>query len=424
MINLSLFSVNSMGVRYGASKLFQILIPLVGYLLIRDLLVERLLLRPAIRDRLLQLLPEGPRWQAIRANLPTLFEQAIGFTAWKIGCDLGFFLIVTGLGPWQRAFTWSGLIPYTIIQYFFYYLLGRRMLIEGRLNPFSSKSVTTPVSKRPPNWQRLASKYLHEDLNATSEDIPLRQVFLKPFVDYAGLVLSWSMYTVGIFFAQSREFNLAPLIHFGFYPMFTFYLVNTYGYIIGFNIGEWIHFRLSWLEEKYSAWARYQATTLTTQEQSVNASQQVYLLLKSLQNYWLELKYRVLWRFTPVTERYGLNRRWLLSAIGGVYCVVLVAPGWSGWLLNVGTQASRAWFSAFGSLDQVQLAQISESPTQTAQLPDSNDVITGFPAFWQAMYKPDEIASNPPEILQKYGIDINTNLASQAVLKKPDQAGT
>ncbi len=424
MLDLPFISVNSMGIRYGASKLFQILIPLASYVLVRDLLVEQLLLRPAVREKLLQRLPEGPRWQSIRVNFPVVFEQTIGFVAWKIGCDLGFFLIVTGLGPWQRAFTWSGLIPYTIIQYFIYYLLGRKMLIEGQVNPFRPKPSPSPVAERPSRWQRIASKYLHEDLNATSEDIPMRQVLLKPLVDYAGLVLSWSMYTVGIFFAQSAEFSLAPLVHFAFFEMLTFYLVNTYGYIIGFNIGEWFHFRIAWLEEQYSAWAREQATALSEQEQSARVSQYIYRLVETLQGYWRELRYRFLWRLTPVTDRYSLNRRWLLSIICGVYCVVLVAPGWSGWMISAGTQFNRAWFSMFGHLDQIQLAQISDSPIQTAHLPDSDEIIIGFPAFWQALYEPDAIANNPPDILQEYGIDLANTLASQAVLNNPDHTGT
>ena len=419
MIDLPLISVNSMGVRYGASKLFQILIPLASYLLVRDLLFEQILLRPGFREQLLKRLPDGPRWQSIRNNLPTIFEQTLGFISWKIGCDLGFFLIVTGLGPWQRAFTWSGLIPYTIIQYFIYYLVGRKMVIEGQLNPFKSRPPASPSSIRPPRWQRVMSKYLHEDLNATSEDIPLRQVLLKPLVDYVGLVLSWSMYTVGIFFAQSAEFNLAPLVHFAFFQMFTFYLVNTYGYIIGFNAGEWIHFRLSWLEEQYSAWARQQASELSVQAQPTTISHQAYRLLDYLQGYWKELQYRILWRLTPVTDRYGLNRRWLLSALGGVYCVILVAPSWSGWMLTMGTQVNRAWFSAFGQVNQVQLAQISTSIPLAVELPDSDEMIVGYPAFWQALYEPEAIASNPPEILQKYGVEPSTTLASQSSDRNP-----
>ncbi|NEP54885.1 MAG: hypothetical protein F6K65_41320, partial [Moorea sp. SIO3C2] len=183
MIDLPLIPANSMGIRYGASKLFQILIPLGGYLLVRDLLLERILFPVAVRERLWQQLPKGPRWESLRKQLPGLFEQALGFATWKIGCDLGFFLVVTGLGPWQRAFTWSGLIPYTLIQYFIYYLIGRKMLIEGQLNPFKSPPAKAPSSERRSLWRRLMSKYLHEDLNATSEDIPLRQVLLKPLVD-------------------------------------------------------------------------------------------------------------------------------------------------------------------------------------------------------------------------------------------------
>ncbi|MGK7890269.1 MAG: hypothetical protein AB4042_13120 [Leptolyngbyaceae cyanobacterium] len=419
MIDLSLFSINSMGVRYGASKLFQILVPLLSYLLVRDLLVERILLQPAVREKLRQLLPPGKRWQAAWNNAPVVFEQTLGFVAWKIGCDLGFFLIVTGLGPWQRAFTWSGLIPYAIIQYFIYFWIGRKLLIEGQLHPFQPKPSVSPSAERPTQWKRFLSKYLHEDMNSTSEDIPLRQVFLKPLVDYAGLVLSWSLYTVGMFFVQSGELNVAPVVHFAFFEMFTFYLVNTYGYIIGFNVGEWIHFRLSWLEERYSAWARQQERAIASQGEPAALGQRFYLWVEAWQNSWDELWYRFLWQANPITKQYGLDRRWLLSIIGGVYCVVLVAPSWSGSMMALGSKVSRAWFSAFGELGEVQLVQVSEAMSQTAELPDSNDVVVGFPAFWQAIYEPDAIADNPPDILQQYGVELNTTLARQPLSNNP-----
>ncbi|MEB3232894.1 MAG: hypothetical protein VKJ64_17940 [Leptolyngbyaceae bacterium] len=365
-------------------------------------------------------MPKSERWQAVWHNTPVVFEQTLGFVAWKIGCDLGFFLIVTGLGPWQRAFTWSGLIPYAIIQYFVYFWLGRKILIEGQLNPFKPKPSASPSAERPTQWKRFLSKYLHEDLNSTSEDIPLRQVLLKPLVDYAGLVLSWSLYTVGMFFVQSGELNAAPVIHFAFFEMFTFYLVNTYGYIIGFNVGEWVHFRLSWLEERYSAWARQQAQAIAHhQNNAITPSQQIYLWVEAWQDFWKELRYRFLWQAAPITKQYGLDRRWLLSIIGGVYCVVLVAPSWSGNMMALGSKVSRAWFSAFGEIGQVQLAQVSENMSQVAELPDSNDVVVGFPALWQAIYQPDAIADNPPDILQQYGVDLNPTLARQPSPSNP-----
>ncbi|NEQ98365.1 MAG: hypothetical protein F6K30_16875, partial [Cyanothece sp. SIO2G6] len=319
----------------------------------------------------------------------------------------------SGLGPWQRAFTWSGLIPYAIIQYFVYFWVGRKILIEGQVNPFKSSPSVSPSAERPTRWRRFLSKYLHEDLNSTSEDIPLRQVFLKPLIDYAGLVLSWSMYTVGMFFVQSGELNVAPVVRFAFFEMFTFYLVNTYGYIIGFNVGEWIHFRLSWLEERYSVWARQQGDAIALSGATKTLSQQIYLWGESLQTVWRELYYRYLWQLAPVTKQYGLDRRWLLSVIGGVYCVVLVAPSWSGSMMAVGSKVGHVWFSAFGQLGNVQLAQVSEAMSQTAELPDSSDVVVGFPAFWQAIYEPDAIANNPPEILRQYGVDLNTTLARE-----------
>lgn len=396
-IDFSWLSINSMGARYGCSKLFQILIPLASYLLLRDLLLNGLLngivLRQLSLDRLFQVFPETRLFRWIRTRGEELFSPAIGLVSWKIGCDLGFFLVVTGLGPWSRAFTWSGLIPYGIIQYFIYYLIGRRMLVEGRLNPFGSAPPKGRSEQRPPLWRRIVSKFLHEDLNATNEDTPLRQVLMKPFLDYGALVLSWSMYNVGIFFAQSGEVNFDPVVRFGFFQMGAFYLVNTYGFVIGFNIGEWLHFRFAWLEEQFSQWNRKQS--------SAGASNPIAGGINSaynaLTNLWREVRYTFLWRIEFILKRYGMNRRWLFATVGGVYAVALLAPGFSGFLFSLGNRVSYSWFSTTAQLSEVQIAQVSPSTPQFASLPDSEIVISEFPQIWQTLYSPTAIARDNPK---------------------------
>ena len=388
MFDLSIFSFNSVGTRYGVSKLFQILIPLLSYILIRDLLLQRLLFNQPFCQNLIKSLNRQPSFQRFNDDLPALFEKVLGLMSWKIGCDLGFFLIVTGLGPWQRAFTWGGLIPYTLVQYFLYYLVGRKMLIEGAWNPFKLSPDTGPPSQRPSLGKRMFSKYFHEDLNATSENIPLRQVLLKPIVDYGALIISWSMYTVGLFFIQSGEFNLAPVTGFAFFQMLIFYLVNTYGYILGFNLGELLYLGLARLEEWSSEWRRGQIDRMG--QEGVNPLQLLFLRLGNGFEHWTqtieEMKYVEFAAIYPVLQKYGLNLRWLLSASGGVFCVILVAPGLASLMMSLGSSANQLWFTNYGQMPLSELEQVQPLPTSGESLPPSELVISGFPEAWKSLY--------------------------------------
>lgn len=386
MIDLPSLAIDPMGVRYGSSKLFQILVPLTSYMVLRDLFLKKVVLREAVIEKIDQILPKNSFFEEFRTNLPQIFDQTVGFLSWKVGCDLGFFLIVTGLGPWERAFTWSGLLPYTIIQYFVYFLIGRRMLVDGQLNPFSQtpSKQTTPEAR--PWWKRLLSKYLHEDLNTTNEYVPLRQVFLKPFVDYGGLVLSWSLYNVGIFFFQSGELNLAPVIQFTFYQMLTFYLVNTYGYVIGYNIGELLEKGIDRFEERFSRWKRQQANQKTAD----NAPQALlYKLSNSIQLVWQDIKYAYLWQIQSFLGQYGIGRKWVLTTVSGVFAVVLIAPSFSSVMLDLGNDVTDLWFDRLGKVDQAQVAQIEPYMFDDMNLPSSEVVIAQFPEFWQALYTPE-----------------------------------
>ena len=415
MIDLPSLSIDPMGIRYGSSKLFQILVPLTSYMVLRDLFLKKLVLREAVIEKIDQILPKNSFFEQFRTDLPKIFDQTVGFLSWKVGCDLGFFIIVTGLGPWERAFTWSGLLPYTIIQYFVYFLIGRRMLVDGQLNPFS-ETVSEPVTPEPrPWWKQLLSKYLHEDLNTTNEYVPLRQVFLKPFVDYGGLVLSWSLYNVGIFFFQSGEMNLAPVIQFTFFQMLTFYLVNTYGYVIGYNIGEWIDTGISALEERFSHWKRQQAERLEKEwnEDKQSLQKQFYNLSDSIHQIWQNLKYGYLWQLQVFLGQYGIGRKWFITTVSGVFAVVLIAPSFSGVMFTVGDNISDLWFARLGEVNQVQVAQIEPSMSDQMNLPNSEVVIAQFPEFWQALYTPETQFENialddVPSIVKEAEADTNS----------------
>jgi len=413
MIDLPSLSIDPMGIRYGSSKLFQILVPLTSYMVLRDLVLKKLVLRDKLIEKFNQLLPNNSFFDQFRRDLPKIFDQTVGFLSWKVGCDLGFFLIVTGMGPWERAFTWSGLLPYTIAQYFVYFLIGRRMLVDGQLNPFSQAVSDQSTPEPRPWWKQLLSKYLHEDLNVTNEYVPLRQVFLKPFVDYGGLVLSWSLYNVGIFFFQSGEMNFAPVIQFAFFQMLTFYLVNTYGFIIGYNIGEWIETAISALEERFSRWRRQQIPMVNdSSQESQSLPKTLYRLSESLKLTWQNIKYGYLWRVQTFLGQYGIGRKWVLTTVSGVFAVIIIAPSVSDVMFAVGNNVSDLWFDRMGEVDQVQVAQVEPSVSEQFNLPNSEVVISRFPEFWQALYTPETEFENialdeVPSVAKETEADIN-----------------
>jgi hypothetical protein len=385
MFDFSLFSINSMGLRYGASKLFQILMPLLFYIVIRDFLIFGILAQQPWIQHWIEVGSKKNWFQNLRTNFPQLLERALGFMAWKIGCDLGFFLIVTGLGPWSRAFTWAGLIPYTLVQYVFYYWLGRRVIIGGESIAFWKESETKTIPPhRPAPWTRWVAKYLHEDMNVTSETVPLRQVFLKPIVDYWGLVLSWSLYTIGMFFSQSGEINWLPLVQFSFFQMLTFYLVNTYGYILGFNLGELVYLRISELQEIWFKFQRQQSLVIDAFEASKPDSNGSSLRKSSVpfgfdQFAWFD-------GIRSTIDRYGLTGRWLLSASGGVFCIMILAPTFASFMLFLGHTIENRWFQYQGAMNEGQTLQIEQAIVSDRSLPNAQQVIDQFPQLWEQLY--------------------------------------
>ena len=311
------FSIDLKSLSYGSSKLFQLLIPLGVVILFQLLPFREKLLAKLIRlgGNNTALVPEQEKGEI--SALGERFNRVLGFLGWKIGCDLGFFLINTEFGTWERAFTLAGLIPYTIVQYFVHRIVGQNMLMEGFINPFAKEVYRHPEKKRPNPFKQILSKYLFEDMGATNYNLRLRRVLLKPLVDYTSMVASWSAYTMGIFFFQSGEINLAPLLNFDHKMMLCFYMVGYFGYIFGFNLGELVYFALlNWRER-----------------QAVNKRQKQELQVVSGQREWQfrvqEFKYIVSWKFQEFLKKYGINFRWLLSISFGVVFVILLTPGFT-----------------------------------------------------------------------------------------------
>jgi len=229
---------------FGSSKLFQIIVPLATYMVLQE--------TPWFRG----LFPRLTRTLNPRVNVERweyILKMLVGFISWKVGCDLGFLIVNTGAAPWSIAFTVAGLIPYGIAMYVVYYLIGQKMIIQGQLNPFKEQYVPPRSSGRPALLKQTASKFLHESMNSTSANVPLRQVCIKPAIDYGAIIVSWPLYNVALLYSQTGEINFAPFSQFTFLSIFVFYVVNVLGFILGFNLGEFLYFRLHYLIESFKA---------------------------------------------------------------------------------------------------------------------------------------------------------------------------
>jgi len=251
------------GIALALSKLLQVLLPFVFTVIGRSLKLTR----SWMEHRAAREVPDGDpiARREVIGKYERRLGRLVGFFSWKIGCDLGFFL-VTPHSLWQ-AFTLAGLIPYTIVQYCIYYGLGQKMVLSGMGNPFVEEQYRTPSLQRKKPMRRLLSMWLHEDLNSTSAHVPTRRIFLKPFVDFGAVVLSWSLYTVGLFIVESGEFTLAPLQQFPIAEMLGMYVGGTLAFIIGYNLGFGLYLLLArflgerlwhhpaWMPEADSGWA-------------------------------------------------------------------------------------------------------------------------------------------------------------------------
>jgi len=323
------------GIALALSKLLQVLLPFAAVAAVRDLPpVRRLLERWAAGK-----IPDGDpvaRQEAIGA-WERRFGRLIGFFSWKIGCDLGFFL-VTPHSLWQ-AFTLAGLIPYTIVQYGIYRLFGQKMALSGMWNPLAEERYRTPSLQRRKPVRRLLAMWLHEDFNATSTHVPARRVFLKPFVDFGAVVLSWSLYTVGIFLVESGEWTLAPLWDFPVAEMLGMYVGGTLAFIIGYNLGVGLYLLLArvvgerlWQEP---AWA------MQTAEGGWAGAFRAFRRVTRIRVY----------RFVRAN---GLSLHWVAGVVVGIAMVGFIAKPMA---FAVRGAALQAWYAAFGPGEKELAAQ-------------------------------------------------------------------
>ncbi|MEY2977753.1 MAG: hypothetical protein ACO31I_07265 [Prochlorotrichaceae cyanobacterium] len=355
---------SSTALSFGGSKLFQVLVPLFTFMLLQELRV--------FKDALIRII-HFFRPQSSWGDCENLVNLLVGFMSWKIGCDLGFLIIATGAAPWTIAFTFAGLVPYTITQYVLYYVFGQKILIEGRLNPFKPQEfVPRSIRSRPPLWKAFISKFFHESMNATSAHVPLRQVFLKPFLDYGCILLTWPLYNVGLIFSQSGELNFAPIVHFTFLSIFTFYVVNVLGYILGYNFGEFLYFQSIFALE----WVQRYLRDRQRQEQAQRSPKQIVLSTPEPVPSPIVSK-----TFgEPVRDflaRYGLNVRWLLSTSFGVMTVITIEPSLSGFIFSNADLIQQFLYHHFGSLDPVHVQQFLAA-SQPAELPNIAPLIEYF----------------------------------------------
>lgn len=248
---------NTEALSFGSSKLFQIVTPLSAYFILQETpLLEKVFPKVV---RFFRAEADVGRWEYI-------FKMLVGFMTWKIGCDFGFLIVDISAVHWSIAFTLAGLIPYAIGMYVVYYLFGRKILIQGQLNPFKEEYIPPKISGRPSLWRQFISKFLHEDMNSTSANVPMRQVSVKPIIDYGSILITWPLYNSALFFFQTGELNFDPFVHFTFLKILVFYIVNVFGFAIGFNLGEFLYFQIHRSIEFLKARSRQVSLLVRTKE--------------------------------------------------------------------------------------------------------------------------------------------------------------
>lgn len=320
----------------AASKGAQILLPLGFFILFREMPWQGALIRAMVNRRYPSATEEAKT--ECRDIYARRFGRLLGFLTWKVGCDLGFFLII-GL-EWLRAFTPAGLIPYVIGQYVVYRLFGQKMLLGGLGNPLATETYRVPPLQRKKPLRRILSKFLHEDLNATSPHVPMRRVVLKPMADYLAVLVCWSLYTMGLFFAQSLEINWQPLVRFPHAFMIGMYGGGVLAFILGHNLGEFL----------VVEWNRHFLPRTHARSP-----------------YWLR---SVRWRLRSWSLNSGIGTSRIISLLCGAMMVAFVAPAV---LKAVETAASAIHADMFlrrGSLSEAQLLQIAPLDPVSAKLPD------------------------------------------------------
>lgn len=365
------FPIDSLSLSFGLSKLGQILVPVTIYILLKEFLFTPPVFIPLLRY--CNPKTEEEQLHHLAGTWERRVARAAGFFSWKLGCDLGFFLVVTQYGSWARAFTWAGLIPYMLIQYAVYHLWGQNLIL-GKLAGWLGKPDPRYFFKPGLNrFRYFFSKFFYEDMNVTSIQVSPAHVILKLGVDYSSLVASWSIYTIGILFIQSGEINWSPLFQFPFLPMLAFYLGGYLAYIFGFNLFESIYRVLLY-------WSEHRRKGLPPAPTAIPST-----------SFWQTLYLRFL-ILRPWRRKYGLTAHWLISSLGGILLVVLLTIPTANLIIATGNTLAGIWFDNFSTVDRVQLLQVispdiaSGIPYQARTLPNAQPRLQeDFPRLWQRL---------------------------------------
>jgi hypothetical protein len=322
----------------SASKAAQILMPLGLFILFREMPWQGALIRAMVNRRYPAATEEAKA--DFRDLYARRFGRFLGFLTWKVGCDLGFFLIIGS--EWLRAFTLAGLIPYVIGQYVVYRLFGQKMLLGGLGNPLAAETYSVPSLQRKKPLRRMLSKFLHEDLNATSLHVPMRRVFLKPVADYLAVLVCWSLYTMGLFFSQSLEINWQPLFRFPHAFMIGMYGGGVIAFILGYNLGELL----------VGQWNRH-----VIPRSNVGSP------------YWLR---SLRWRMRPWDIKYGIRITRVIPLFCGAVMVAFIAPSVLKLAEGLADAFHMKMFLREKQLPVQQLLQITPPDPISGELPDFN----------------------------------------------------
>lgn len=257
----------------GVAKFMQILLPQLAFLITASIVTPPRLL-PLTR----RLLPGRSREaQIARAQgLIEGFHRLQGFFVWKLACDLGFFLIVTEYGSWLRAFTLSGLVTYTALQYVVYYLIGQRLILARCIR---QQPTGRPKRIRTTWWKNLAAKLFYEEMGVTISQVSGAMIAAKFLVDYSAMWITWSAYTVAFFFFGNGGLGFSPYAVFPHVFMISLYVSVYLGYAFMFTTLEILLKNIA-LRGSIPLWSR--KLFLSTQFKQLLATVAVTLVLPAL----------------------------------------------------------------------------------------------------------------------------------------------
>lgn len=212
------------------SKLFQVFLPQIIYLLTIFLISRQSLIHVA--NRLISIVGAKSISKSKSKNIINSLLKLQGFFLWKFACDFGFFLIVTQYGSPLRALNIPSLIVYTVVQIFLYFYIGQYLILR-RLWVGKSKLVKGPASLKIGRRERFISRLFYEELgNNTNQATPII-ILTKIIIDYVSIVFSWSAYTIAFFLFTHNHFDLSPFLEFPHISYASFYFSAYLGYAFG-----------------------------------------------------------------------------------------------------------------------------------------------------------------------------------------------